>query len=274
MICKFCDKDFSNVYNLKKHQKRNICSQICAFCNVTYPSKFIIKHSSECPDIMKSKIIELEKENLLLKERFDNISRKCSALEYDNERYIKQIIDLQGLHNEVRKLNRNVKKAVKQKPQIINVNQNIKIDNLQILDFNDFSKYASQLTIEHIKKGVSGYAEFALAYPLNNKIVCTDFARRKIKYKTNENQLANDFNFNVISSKLFNSIDSQNRTEILKYGNNYINSVQDPDEKMRLYSKFLNYIEMVRDVSNGIKHNLFPEFVKEICTMSNNNSNT
>lgn len=252
MNCSICDKQFSNKSNLIRHQKNNVCSRLCSSCNIMYPTKTFTKHESECPAILKRKYIEIEKEYIHMKDKFEAISRRCNELECDNKKYKKQILGL-------------AKKAVKQKQPIINVNQNITIDNLQVLDFNDFSKYANQLTIEHIKKGVSGYAEFALAYPLQNKIVCTDFARRKIRYKTTANQLANDYNFNIIGSKLFSSIDSQNRKEILDYGNNYIQSIKDPEEKMRLYSKFITYIDMVRDGSTG---SLFPEFVKEICSKS------
>lgn len=48
--------------------------------------------------------------------------------------------------------------------------------------------------MDHIKRGVLGYAEFATNFPLNNKIVCTDLSRKKIKYKTSKNDVKTDVN--------------------------------------------------------------------------------
>jgi hypothetical protein len=259
--CDLCNKVFSTKYNLNKHKNKKNCPVTCVYCNYTYQP---LQKQHVCPVL----ISDLEKENLILKERNESMSKRCKELEYDNDRYIKQIIDLQNhLQQELRKLNRTVKKAVKQKPttNIINVNNNFKIENLQVLDFKDFSQYTSQLTIDHIKKGAAGYAEFALNYPLHNKIVCTDFARRTIKYKSRENQLVNDYNLNIIGANLFKSINTHNKKEIL----DYINSIEDTDENITdTRVEFSDYIDLVRDGSQGIKHKLFPEFVKEICTLS------
>jgi len=261
VTCDLCNKVFSTKYNLNKHKKKKNCPVTCVHCNYTYQP---LQKTHVCPVLMA----DLEKENLLLKERCETMSKRCKELEYDNDRYIKQIIDLQNnLQQELRKLNKTVKKAVKQKPTstIINVNNNFKIDNLQVLNFDDFSQYASQLTIDHIKKGAAGYAEFALQYPLNNKIVCTDFARRTIKYKSQENQMANDYNLNIIGANLFKSINTHNKKEIF----DYIKSIEDSDRNItETLVEFSDYIDLVRDGSQGIKHKLFPEFVKEICTLT------
>ena len=41
----------------------------------------------------------------------------------------------------------------------------------------------SNLTIDHIIKGPEGYAEFALEYPLKDRLLCSDYYRRKVKFK-------------------------------------------------------------------------------------------
>ena len=37
--------------------------------------------------------------------------------------------------------------------------------------------HTPSLTIEHIKKGASGYAEYALEGPLKGRIACVDYSR-------------------------------------------------------------------------------------------------
>jgi hypothetical protein len=232
-----------------------------------YPTKSMTHHHSQCAEKLKVENVQLKNELLLLKERNDFLSEKYEEAEYDKKRYIKQIIELQNnLQEEMRQLNKAVKKATKQKPStIINNNITIKVENLQVLNFEDFERYAEMLTIDHIKKGVPGYVEFALSYPLHNKIICTDFSRRKVKYKAHNNTMINDFNLNLISAKLFQSLVTKNREEILKH----IDSVDDLEEKMRLRVLYSDYIDLVRDGSQGIKHSLYPDFVKEICTLTN-----
>ena len=106
-------------------------------------------------------------------------------------------------------------------------------------------------------------------YPLNQKIVCTDFSRRKIKYKTDDGKVKNDINMVCLSKDLFKSIDVRNKELIVEYARQYIETLNDPEEKMNSYVKFMNYISLIRDGSQGIHHELYLDFVKQICTLSN-----
>ena len=61
-----------------------------------------------------------------------------------------------------------------------------------------FLECSTNLTLEHIKKEPRGYAEYALEYPLRDRVVCVDYARRKIKFK--------DSNGNVITDPEMNRL--------------------------------------------------------------------
>jgi hypothetical protein len=165
-------------------------------------------------------------------------------------------------------------KKVEEKPviQIHNTHNhnNIKIQNLQVLNTSEFGTFAEFLTIDHIKKGPYGYAEYAINYPLNNKIVCTDFSRRKLKYKTTDGDVKNDINMLSLSKDFFKSINLRNKELIFDYAREYIETLDDPEEKMNAYVQFMNYISLIRDGSQGIHHELYTDFVKQICTLSNN----
>jgi hypothetical protein len=56
-----------------------------------------------------------------------------------------------------------------------------------------------QLTIEHIKKGASGYAEYALEG-------CVDYSRRKIKFKDIEGNIITDPEMTKLAPMFFDSI--------------------------------------------------------------------
>ena len=262
MICQICNKNFSRISNLNKHQRTSKCSNAtqCEFCKMPYVT--VSKHYPHCVSFLK-------KEN--------------EQLRSDNERYISQIRTLQDkmenmTHERLDELQKQMKELSKKmdekKESVININNintnyNIKIQNLQNLNTGRFEEYAEFLTIDHIKKGAHGYAEYAISYPLSERILCTDFSRRKLKYKTDDGVIKSDINLITLSKDLFRSIDGRNKELIFQYAKEYIEPIQDSEEKMNAYVKFMNYISLIRDGSQGIQHQMYPDFVKQICSMSN-----
>ena len=272
MNCENCDKQFSKKSNLTRHQKLNNCLSKCPHCDVICRRPI---HILNCPTLLNARIQELELKNQTL--MFDNTNLTAqivpmrirnTQLEMDNERYIAQITKLQDeMQKQILELSKEVKKANKKKQCIIN-NNNIKIENLTILNTTDFTKFSDLLTMDHIKRGALGYAEFATNFPLNNKIICTDLSRKKIKYKTSKNELKSDVNMRCITKDLFQSINERNKKLIFDYAKNTIDVIENTEEKMMAYEKFMKYISLIRDGAQGIDHSLYPDFVREVCMMS------
>jgi hypothetical protein len=259
---------------LYKHQRTTKCSRAtqCQTCQTLY-----INETKHYPDCMKFLSNQITQQGVELSQ----LRNENTQLRADNQRYISQITSLQEKlenNDELYKDVKELKKIVEEKnhEQVINIhnhnhnhNNNIKIQNLQILNTDDFETFSEFLTIDHIKKGAFGYAEYAVNFPLNNKIICTDFSRRKLKYKTDDGEVKNDINLISLSKDLFKSIDIRNKELIFQYAREYIETLNDPEEKMNAYCKFMNYISLIRDGSQGIHHELYTDFVKQICTLSN-----
>ena len=66
------------------------------------------------------------------------------------------------------------------------------------------------LQMEHIQEGMDGYARYALDYPLKNRVVCTDFSRRKIHYKNGDGKVVIDPEMKKLSFELFKAIRERN----------------------------------------------------------------
>ena len=261
MICQICNKKFPTISSLNRHQRTSKCSTAsqCDTCKMLYVN--LSKHYPDCVSFLK-------KEN--------------EVLRGDNERYILQITMLQDkmenmTHDRLDEIQEQMKELSKkmdekQEPPVIHIHNNNynQIQNLNIMKPNDFDSFSEFLTIDHIKKGPFGYAEYAITYPLSNKILCTDFSRRKLKYKTDEGEVKTDINLNTLSKDLFKSIDDRNKELIFQYAQEYIEPIKNSEEKMNAYVKFMNYISLIRDGSQGIHHDLYPDFVKQICSLSNN----
>lgn len=258
MNCQICNKQFSRMSNLYKHQRTSKCSNAtqCQNCQMYYVS--LTKHYPDCVVTLRNEITQLK---------------------LDNERYLLRIMILQNKvesNDELKQQMKELTKKVEEKQeQVIHIHNNthhhnnIKIHNLQVMNTNDFDDFTEFLTMDHIKKGPYGYAEYAINYPLNNKIVCTDFARRKLKYKSDDGEVKNDINMITLSKDLFKSINLRNKELIFEHAREYIDTLEDPEEKMNAYVKFMNYISLIRDGSQGIHHELYTDFVKQICTLSN-----
>jgi len=122
-----------------------------------------------------------------------------------------------------------------------------------------------QLTIEHIKKGPKGYAEYALEHPLKNRVVCVDYSRRKIKYKDKDGNVVTDPEMNKLSQQLFQSINDRNKNLITQYMNKLLSQVEFPEEIM---GDMAEYMTMVNRGASGEKTDLYHEFIKNVCSSS------
>jgi hypothetical protein len=91
-----------------------------------------------------------------------------------------------------------------------NNNVNNYIAQMENVTNDRFQQCTQFLTHEYIKKGINGYVEYALDFPLNNRIVCVDLARKKIKYKDQDGNLVTDPNMEILGKQLFESIQGRN----------------------------------------------------------------
>jgi len=270
-ICQYCEKSFSHKGNLNHHQKtakfcldkQDIIIEKIKFkcnCSKSFNTKLSLdRHIMVCTyNILipyKEKINNLEEQVKEQQNKYDDIIKQ---LQY---KYEEQIKDLQN------KLENIALKAVS-KPSInINNNQKIKqiINNLIPVTDSYIKDQVSNLTIEHIKKGPSGYAEYILNFPLNKRIMCVDFSRKKIKYKDENGNIITDPEMTLLSVKLFKSIKERNKELINEYIEDISKYVSN-ETKLKIMSDMYNYITMIDRGSIGDKTELYPELTKSLCS--------
>lgn len=86
---------------------------------------------------------------------------------------LQQIKDLQDKLENI-----SVQRPVTNKKQINNF-----IQNMQPISSDHLLDHSTNLTLEHVQKGVS---EYALEYPVKDRISYVDYSRRKLKFKDKE----------------------------------------------------------------------------------------
>ena len=286
MECLDCKNIFKSKYSLQHHRKTaKYCLKLrgkkndnykCTGCNKNSTDKFNFKrHKLNCQGLITNiKIEMLEKEIINITNTKNEIILK---LESQLQNIQKQMVDIY-----MKAVSRPITATTNN-----TINNNQKILNLLPLTEKHFEEQAEFLNIEHIKNGAEGYAQYAVEFPLKNRIMCSDYARRKIKYKDNEGNIITDPEMSKISQKLFKAIENQNDTLI----SNHITELQhklfrknsDCPTDMNEYeselfsfesSKMIDFItnlasqrRKIKDVASGMKTDMYYNILKNVCSM-------
>jgi hypothetical protein len=277
-ICDICNKEFSTKSNLKKHKETaKYCIKlqnnkvICKYCKIEYDFDTYNLHLLNCLEINYNNIIIIK-----------------SKLEDKNLELIKQNEELKQKNNELEsKLNDITLKLIEKSNNITNhynnsknnTTNNTKIDifnSLSPLTEDDYKKHINKLSMEHIRKGAEGYADYALNYTLKDKLMCLDYSRKKICYKNEQGDKVEEYRLNNILPKIFKEIEPVNKEMILALMNNLnddfleyektITEFDEGDETDKEYSKkieenqeqIMKYSEILGEcysISNGITNN-------------------
>lgn len=263
MKCQWCDNKFSHKTSLNHHQKTaKYCLKIqgkkaysiheCIGCSKSFSRLYEFnRHLNSC----------LSSNNQL---QFSQFRNEIQLLKHDNEILLIQLIkresDIKILQDKLE----NVAIKVGSRPTISNKTQiNNYIQQLQPITDQQILDSVPNLTIDHVMRGAEGYAQYALDFPLKDKIVCVDYARRKIKYRGNDGKVMTDPEMTGISTKIFTSIKDRNKALIHDFGNKLEERFGD---KMDLIAEMLDYKIAVDRGSDGEKTELHHDFVRKVCS--------
>lgn len=265
MECQFCSNKFSCKTSLKHHQETakyclklqgiKIKKFVCECCKKNFSTKYRLEtHYQSCSKYKKKDIeekFERERNRLL-----DKIS--------DMEKIIAEknvcILNLQD------KLENIAIRAVERPTSTTNnmkTNINNFIQNMQPVTSENLLEHTENLTLEHVQKGASGYAEYALEYPFKDRIACVDYSRRKIKFKDSEGHLVTDPEMVKLAPMFFNSI--KDKSSQLVYSQNDPNMDSVMFERV---AKLFNTNADVKNGSSGIKSDFYHDFIKHVCSGS------
>jgi DNA-binding transcriptional MerR regulator len=271
-ICKYCHKKLSSQSSLNVHIKRakycidkrgNIQVQSnfkCSGCKKDYTSRQNLNiHMETCFHFqIKS---DKEKYSKDIQNLTEKLEERDIQLAEQRERYEKQIKELQD------KLENVAIKAV-QRPTTSNKTQiNNYIQNMKPVTDEYLLDNVQHLTIEHIKKGVEGYAEYALEYPLKDRVLCSDYSRRKVKFKDKDGNVITDPEMTTLARKFFHSIKEKNKELICQSANELKEKLGD-DNVMDTVVRLFDYKSDIEKGSDGEKTDFHHDFVKQVCSQT------
>ena len=178
-------------------------------------------------------------------------------------------------------------KAISKPSNTSTVNQNTTnniINNMMPITDAHLQEHVQNLNPIHVQNGASGYAKYALEFPLKDMIVCTDFQRRNCKYKDENGNVISDPEMTKITKRLFSAIKERNEELINEYSaeleaklrsiNASGNSDMDQEESDAFSSQTNDALKFVMDVlsqkrqasemADGMRPDLFYGFVREL----------
>lgn len=247
--CEFCETILSNQYSLKIHQKTaKYCLEKqgitlsdnfkCEFCDHVTTSLYNLNsHKSNCKDKIMSDKLEIEK-----------LKHEICVLNVQLTSYKNLVTELQN------KLENIAIKAATKSTNVTNntSNNNCIIANLSPLIVEDIKKDADKLTIEHVKKGAIGYAEFVLEFPFKDKLVCVDYSRRKVKFKNKDGDVITDPNLVKLAPLFFDAIWRKNAEITNKF---CVELIGEQVKACKDQSKILEHeISRILDIKESVTH--------------------
>ena len=171
MKCDHCNSNFSSLSSLNNHiktakyciEKRgeptvNIFN--CLKCSKSFSSKrWLLSHESKCGETIETLLVKVNKYEHSIK-------------------YLEKEVEYKNIHiKELEKQIQEIALKAVSRPTTTNKTQiNNFIQQLQPVTEDKLKESVGNLTIDHIKKGPEGYAQYALEYPLKDKIICVDYS--------------------------------------------------------------------------------------------------
>lgn len=294
--CEFCSKFFSSISSINHHKKtavyclnirnnidstKNANSKLlpayrhsCDKCLKKFTTKdSMAKHSTICKvvnieQLVKSHVSQIQeyKTKLLvadirLKDKQEQIDALMKIIE-DKEIASKEIT-LTAITRPTTNINNTIR------------NQNI--NNLKPLSEGEMLDYNPMLTIDHIKAGPEGYAQFAIDYSLKDRIACADRSRKKLAYKDESGTIIYDNEGRQLSEKFFKVIQDKNQAmcgEVLSELNSLIDEAQDRDDFeeaeviIDLTDKIRKWRRQATQAGDGKQNELTGDFIKALCKIS------
>lgn len=278
ITCEFCQSTFACQKNLESHKKMaKYCLTIqglgrdkhkCSGCDKSFSNNhWLNHHQMGCLNfqiIIKTE--QIEKDKKILEEKINILEKDNSELKILN-------IKLQDTIKELAE-----KAIANAKPTTITNNtnntnhNNTTINNLQVISEAHINDHVKHLTIDHIKRGALGYSEYFLEYPLKERVVCTDYSRRKLKYKNENGEIVSDPEMTTLSDLLFKSIKERNRELTIQYSSELTDkfkTTKDPAQLayfMEVASKFSQQDLDVFKMFSGNKNEFFHDILRNICS--------
>lgn len=202
--CLVCEKKYNSIRSLRSHmnkskdcnteQPTNTETVVCSACNKEYSNKYNLeRHQEKCIKHQIEKAVEEAVKNALSDQKETNLALRTEVAIYKSkyeELKIQNTILLENLAKQNITMNNTTNNYNTSTNNTMTVKQYVaQLKPITQQDFQDSLHYYNE---RYIDEGAIGYAKYLLEYPCNNKIVTTDLSRKVVAYRTEKNEFIKD----------------------------------------------------------------------------------
>jgi hypothetical protein len=110
------------------------------------------------------------------------------------------------------------------------------------------------LTENHIKDGIAGLARYAVDYPLKDRVVVTDLARKIMKFKNEEGDIVRDFKGRKTAQLVCESIRTPVQETVSKIVSDKLDFVAKPEVGKETAQVIMEQINEMCTMKSGVQH--------------------
>ena len=232
--CGYCEKQFTRNANLKRH-----LSGRCAKKKELDEKERLKKEKEQEKKILNLKIKEMQK-------NMDILTKQLAKRDKQLDKLIEKPPTNTTTYNYKIENQQNV---------------NNRIENMQSLTIEDMKDASAFLTEDHIRKGIEGYSQYAINHPLKDKLICTDYARKKVVFKNEDGDVVRDPNMDKSLQMFGESIEEKNselidnmRIELQHQIKEILNDDdEDNDIAFKKTEEIMKTIQKLTDYHNSIR---------------------
>lgn len=257
--CEYCQTIFTAKSNLSRHQRR---AKYCLQARSLESEEFLCRCGKQFS-------------------RKDNLRYHQDKCSYTDE-IVKEVASTTSNVNDQVKMSDLIQliTTLIDRPTISNAtsNRNVMLSNLEPITDAEIADHIRHLTIDFIHDGAKGYANFAGNYPFKDRLLCTDKARKKLRYKDNDGEIVDDANGTKITQRFFQAIAPRNEElinaeyntlyqevhQIATEGRAHVSNLTDLLTKA---SHLQELLTKCQEAANGEENELTKEFVTHLSRM-------
>lgn len=190
----------------------------CEYCNNSFLRKGILQKHQQTAKyclVLQGKIVEKSPKTPKCKYCKKEFTRKDVVKRHEQNCQDKKGSDTQLLELIVQLQQTIVNMTERGCTNVNNTNRNMTTMNLAPITDKEIQDHLEHLTLDFINDGAKGYASFANSYPFKNRVLCTDKARKKLRYRDNDGEIIEDGGGVKLAQRFFQAI-SQRNEEIIK----------------------------------------------------------
>ena len=292
--CEHCKKGFTKLFHLERHKEICKTFETNALLNLKSIEHENIELKKEIENIRLAYEKKLSLKDRIIKKIRVECDKKLSDKDMiisEQKTVIKELQEEYKRHIEMQnkdltdRIQSMAEKAIT-KPSTINQTNttNQIINNMMPITDAHLQEHVQNLNPLHVQNGASGYAKYALEYPLKDMIVCTDFQRRSCKYKDENGNVVSDPEMTKITKRLFSAIKERNEELINEYsaelqakwktlnasGPSEMNEGEMVDfstktnEALEFALNVISQKRQANEVADGMRPELFYGFIREL----------